>query len=266
MAGSSHQPVNRMERTIIVSHELTILIGRPAGEINPPKRSIGITIDLTAEHICFIPRATAAKCIAKAETPAFVALLLDERVLHRLKSRFPRELVGQTMRLPIDLQPIASAALGCRIEGHPGDLYCTAKVVEMMCEIARRIETGELSPHNSGKAISQEDAMRVLRAREYIEQRWRDPITVSSVAAYCGINRDKLARGFRGFYDCSVAEAITERRLVEASRMLVSSDLPVGTVGYRSGYLSNTSFSRAFTRRFGVAPGSYRSQNRKVGK
>jgi AraC family transcriptional activator of pyochelin receptor len=40
----------------------------------------------------------------------------------------------------------------------------------------------------------------------------------------------------------------------------MSTDLPVGLIGYRSGYQNNASFSRAFCRRFGVPPSDFRAR------
>jgi len=60
-------------------------------------------------------------------------------------------------------------------------------------------------------------------------------------------------------FDCSVAEAIAERRLEQASHMLLTTDLPVSSIGYENGYLNNAAFTRAFGRRFGVSPTDYRA-------
>ena len=52
----------------------------------------------------------------------------------------------------------------------------------------------------------------------------------------------------------TVADAITDRRLQGAHRLLLATDLPVSSIGYRCGYSNNASFTRAFSRRFGMAP------------
>ena len=63
-------------------------------------------------------------------------------------------------------------------------------------------------------------------------------------------------------FDCSVAEAIAERRLGGAHQLLLVTDLPVSAIGYRCGYSNNASFARAFSRRFGLAPSQVRAGNR----
>jgi AraC family transcriptional activator of pyochelin receptor len=42
--------------------------------------------------------------------------------------------------------------------------------------------------------------------------------------------------------------------------MLLATDLPVSSVGYACGYLSNASFTRAFSRRYGVVPSRLRAE------
>ena len=100
---------------------------------------------------------------------------------------------------------------------------------------------------------------RIVAARRLIDECWDEKLTLCQIARRCGINRSKLARGFRLLYGCTVTEALLERRLAEARRQLLSTDLPVGLIGYRNGYNNNASFSRAFCRRFGVPPSDLRS-------
>ncbi len=92
-----------------------------------------------------------------------------------------------------------------------------------------------------------------------IDDRWNEKLTLDAIARACGLNRAKLTRGFREMFNCSIAEALAERRLLEARRLLLTTDLPVSSIGYESGYLNNASFSRAFSRHFGHSPSDYRA-------
>ena len=55
-------------------------------------------------------------------------------------------------------------------------------------------------------------------------------------------------------YDRSIGDVLVEKRLEGARQLLRVTDLPVSSIGYRCGYLNNASFTRAFTRRYGVPP------------
>jgi AraC family transcriptional activator of pobA len=52
------------------------------------------------------------------------------------------------------------------------------------------------------------------------------------------------------------------RALLEAARLLRFTDLTVGEIAFRAGYEDQLYFSRAFKRRYGVAPMGYRVSSR----
>jgi AraC family transcriptional activator of pyochelin receptor len=41
--------------------------------------------------------------------------------------------------------------------------------------------------------------------------------------------------------------------------MLLATELPISSIGYRCGYGTNAAFTRAFSRRYGMAPSGYRA-------
>ena len=57
-------------------------------------------------------------------------------------------------------------------------------------------------------------------------------------------------------------ELITDRRMLEAARLLRFSEISVGEIAYRAGYRDQLYFSRAFKRQFGEAPSAYRERLR----
>ena len=108
-------------------------------------------------------------------------------------------------------------------------------------------------------ALLWNDVRSAPQARRLIDERWHEKLTLDSIARACGINRAKLTRGFRSMFATTVADAIADMRLRGAGEMLRSTDLPVSSIGYRCGYLNNASFTRAFSRHYGVAPTQYRA-------
>ena len=107
--------------------------------------------------------------------------------------------------------------------------------------------------------MSYRDCQRIHAARHLIETRWNEKLTLDSIASACGLNRSKLARGFRHVFSSSVADHLAEQRLGQAQRMLVATELPIASIGYACGYLNNAAFTRAFSRRYGVPPSGFRA-------
>lgn len=164
---------------------------------------------------------------------------------------------GGSYIIPAELRAIAVALRDCQMAEAAATPYRLAKSIELLCEILQAKRSGDIIAASSSD-LNFADCRRIAAARQLIEERWDQPLSLSEIARHSGVNRSKLSRGFRALYGCSISEAVSERRLAEACRQLIATDLPVGLIGYRSGYQNNASFSRAFCRRFGVPPSDYR--------
>lgn len=156
--------------------------------------------------------------------------------------------------LPADVRAIAIAIRDCALTGEAGVTLRGAKSIEMLCVIFTALIANTLVPADGDGMLSEMDTRRIVLARQMIDDQWREKLTLESIARACGLNRAKLTRGFRVMFGTSVADAIAERRLGGARDLLLATDLPVSSVGYACGYLNNASFTRAFSRRFGIVP------------
>lgn len=166
---------------------------------------------------------------------------------------------GAYYHLNADLRTIAMAIRDCTLPEAVRTPYRLAKSIELLCETLRLPEADALIPISLDGKLSRADSKRILAARRMIDEQWAEKLTLDRIARACGLNRAKLTRGFREMFDCSVADAIANCRLVRAGDMLLSTDLPVSSVGYQCGYLNNASFARAFARHFGLAPTQFRA-------
>ncbi|MCB9688100.1 MAG: AraC family transcriptional regulator [Alphaproteobacteria bacterium] len=99
---------------------------------------------------------------------------------------------------------------------------------------------------------------RVERAVLFIESRLFDELDVAHIAQAAGGSVSELHRLFRRVHGMPLMAYVRARRLTEATRMLDTAD--VLEVARRCGYESQATFTRAFTRRFGVPPGRFRRQ------
>lgn len=161
--------------------------------------------------------------------------------------------------LPSELRAIVLSIIDCPLPSPARETLRLAKSIELLCGVFQLMSADELVPTDGTGELNEMDARRIVAARRLIDERWHEKLTLDSIARACGINRAKLTRGFRNMFDMSVADAIADMRLGGASQMLRATDLPVSSIGYRCGYLNNASFTRAFSRRFGVAPTLYRA-------
>jgi AraC family transcriptional regulator, transcriptional activator of the genes for pyochelin and ferripyochelin receptors len=236
-----------------VSPEMVALFGACDGSGAVwPHDPVELRFDLGAQPALH-GRARAA-CAAQA---GGLALIVARAACRRL---FGRDLEDGSYHLSHELRAIALAMIDCPFDAESRSTYRLGKAIELLCESFRLIGAGALVPLRGDAALSLADTRRLAEARRLIDERWSEKLTLDRIARACGLNRVKLTRGFREMYDCTVAVAIAERRLEEARRLLRTTDKPISSIGYDSGYLNNASFARAFSRRFGVSPSDYRAQ------
>lgn len=164
-----------------------------------------------------------------------------------------------SVHLPSTLRAIVLAIRDCALAGETLKVYRLGKSIELLCETIRLQQTCELVSVGAERALSLDDARRIAQARRLIDEHWNEKLTLDRIARTCGLNRAKLTRGFRDMFNCTIAEALAERRLDQACLMLRTTDLPVSSIGYENGYMNNASFARAFARRFGVSPSDFRA-------
>ncbi|WP_445184946.1 helix-turn-helix transcriptional regulator [Pseudonocardia sp. Cha107L01] len=92
-----------------------------------------------------------------------------------------------------------------------------------------------------------------------IERRYGGPLSLRDVAAEVRLSAGHLTTSVRRKTGRTVQDWITERRMSEARRLLVETDLPLAEVGRRVGYPDGGYFARVFRREHGVAPRAWRA-------
>ena len=156
--------------------------------------------------------------------------------------------------LPADLRGLGRALVAVEGDSPASTMLRTARSMELLCQLFAALEADRMVEVGGATTLSEQDITRVAAAHQLVNECWQEKLTVSTVARRCGLSKAKLTHGFRQLYQCTVPEAVSARRLEQARQLLAQSDLPISSIGYRCGYLSNASFPRAFARRFGMAP------------
>lgn len=100
----------------------------------------------------------------------------------------------------------------------------------------------------------------VRRCRQLLDHRFAEPWTLTALAEACGgLHASHLMRIFRATTGATVLGYLTERRLMFAANLLLTTSLPVGEVGARCGWDDAGYFARRFRARYGATPGGFRA-------
>lgn len=249
---------------IEVSPEMLTLVGPgKVGRIGPPPRAVGFVITFGTKgrvaSLRYLSRPSVR--LLDSEVEARLILLVSRNACERIAGGPLRFSDHALFHVPVALRTIALAIRDCDLPEAAATPYRLAKSIELLCDLLRAHGADALVPMSADGALSPEDTQRLLAARRVIDERWAEKLTLDMIARASGLNRGKLTRGFREMFDCTVADAISGQRLGEARQMLLATDLPVSSIGYRCGYLNNASFTRAFVRHFGEVPTRFRARS-----
>jgi len=99
---------------------------------------------------------------------------------------------------------------------------------------------------------------QVFAAVRLIHERPEHAWTVDELAGRVALSRSALSARFRDVVGEPPMRYVTRCRMTRATELLRDTDAPLGAIARASGYGSEVSLSKAFSRWFGVAPGAYR--------
>ncbi|MBA0048493.1 helix-turn-helix transcriptional regulator [Mycobacterium sp. NPDC050853] len=102
-------------------------------------------------------------------------------------------------------------------------------------------------------------ARYLLRAKDLVDSRYADDITVTDLATAAGLSRAHFSRMFSRTFGESPHAYLQSRRLERAAALLRYTDHSVADICVEVGLRSVGSFTSTFTRTFGVSPTVYRA-------
>jgi AraC-like DNA-binding protein len=98
----------------------------------------------------------------------------------------------------------------------------------------------------------------LLRAKDVMDSRYREPLDVPALAAIAHLSPAHFSRQFRWAFDETPHQYLMTRRLERAAALLRTTDRTVADICLAVGLRSVGSFTTSFGRAFGVTPTVYR--------
>jgi AraC-like DNA-binding protein len=101
----------------------------------------------------------------------------------------------------------------------------------------------------------------LLRAKDLIDARYRDPLDVTTLARAAHLSRAHFSREFRRAFGETPHQYLMSRRMERAAALLRTTDRTVAEICMTVGLQSVGSFTTAFGRTFGSSPTAYRASH-----
>ena len=154
--------------------------------------------------------------------------------------------------------------LSCSFKGGNRRAYMRAKSLELVSIVIGALGRTTPSAVASKVALSSSDLRKISHAHTIITENLPGTLTLGELARRVGVNRTKLALGFKQLYGTSVQAYWRDARLNRARELLAAGEDRVADIGARLGYREPSSFTRAFTKHFGLSPVACAAQRRRL--
>ena len=103
------------------------------------------------------------------------------------------------------------------------------------------------------------------RVSRWVDENLSEKITLKALAFQGGYSQWHLIRLFRTFLGTTPARYVAGRRLERSRELLSIPGADICEIALRCGFSSQSHFTRAFAREYGLTPGAYRSKRRTAG-
>lgn len=113
------------------------------------------------------------------------------------------------------------------------------------------------------KALTDDSTVaKIKQIVTYIEDHYTKDITIDDMAKLCNFSESHFMKFFKAHMGVTFVGYLNDFRLNIASKMLISTDLPILSIGMDVGYGNLSYFNRIFKRKFLITPSEFRKTSR----
>lgn len=138
--------------------------------------------------------------------------------------------------------------------GASSRLYLSAKLLEIVATVLDDLsDTGPMDERRLGL-----ERAKVTRVCDLLRARLNDPPSSDELAREVGLSQRRLWQAFRSVTGMTIMEWLQEQKLLQARHWLSTEGISIKELCHRLGYSHRSTFTHAFTQRFGCPPAAYR--------
>lgn len=111
---------------------------------------------------------------------------------------------------------------------------------------------------NAGASLGAAPPRWLAVARELLDDRCGEAVSIAELARTAGVHPVHLARVFRQHMGCTPSDYLRKRRLERAATLLRATRRPLSDIALHCGFVDQSHFANAFKRFTGSTPRAYR--------
>ena len=142
----------------------------------------------------------------------------------------------------------------CRSEEEGFEFQVREHLSRLIFLLARSGPGAEASP--TRQALR--DGERAKRMLRYIQEHYREELTLAQIAASANLSKNECLRCFRRMTGSTPVQYVKQMRVQRAAELLASTDRMISDIGQDCGFQEMSYFARTFREIMGCVPGAYR--------
>jgi len=151
------------------------------------------------------------------------------------------------------LKATADSLLNCRYPAPQKEFFYKVKAFEILNYAFSEHLIENQKPKKS--VLQPDEIDKILKAKEYINNRLESPPTIPELAKITGINDFKLKAGFKEMFGTTIYGYIHNEKMSKAKLMLETGNYSVSEIAWDIGYTNVSHFIKAFKKSYDVTPG-----------
>lgn len=164
---------------------------------------------------------------------------------------------GESLQSVLVLQPrmqeIINYILQCPFKGVTRYLFIESKILELLALQIDQINSSKLPK----ETISSADIEKLFAVREFIENNYLEPLSLSGICKTFLLNEFKMKKGYKELFHTTVFGHVNSLRMEKAREILSRGQMNISEIAHFIGYKNIGSFSAEYKKRFGYAPSKF---------
>ena len=138
------------------------------------------------------------------------------------------------------------------------------ELFSILYELSKFDDARELATSAFAKVEVDSDSRRILKVKNYIDNHYKDDMSLEQLANHVGMTPAAFSRYFKLRTGKNLSEYIVDIRLGHAARLLVDTTDSVSEICWATGFNTLSNFNRLFHKRKGCTPTEFRKKYQKT--
>ncbi len=163
-----------------------------------------------------------------------------------------------------ELRPVLLELQAIWDRDDPADRHLLdANLRRALAVLVHHARTGEEAADDAAAPGDRHEQVRPVLS--YVEQHFRESLTLERVSEHVHVSASRVRHLFKDATSVGFKEYVTNLRLAEAKRLLLTTDTCVQEVAYTVGYTNLNQFYKVFQRYSSMSPADYRRYYQRSG-